>query len=143
MPADKNSIINEPIVTPKVDIDFFDKLELIHNYDNEQQVIIHCKFDPENSEDSRIRIWPSTFLYDTGSFRMSKLLHAINISLPPDWTIVEPGKVHNFTLLFGALPKTCKSFDLIERADSMAFCKKNIKRTANDVYNIDIINHTL
>ena len=76
------------------------------------QTIVHCHFNSRT--ESYIRIWPSTFLICGATGKRNKLLHAENISIYPHWTKVTAHKTYSFTLIFGALPKKCHVFQLIE-----------------------------
>jgi hypothetical protein len=78
---------------------------------------------------------------DTVSGRKSKLLHAINIPFALTLLPVKSGTTARFTLIFSALPKPCKVFNLIELAqvpDFCAFTVHHIERNVNDVYNVEI-----
>ena len=80
------------------------------NIEEEKQVTVHCKYIGS----TKIRIWKSTFLCAHNSNHKSKLIHAENITLYPEWTLLEEGKKTRFTLVFTGLPKDCEQFDLIE-----------------------------
>jgi hypothetical protein len=104
----------------------------------ERQVIVHCSFHP-GDWDTKMRIWKSTFLRDQESSHKSKLLQAFNISLFPEWKFIEGGKASVFTLVFSALPKRCKSFDVFEDIPEQGgFYSDPISRNKTDVYFIDI-----
>ena len=105
----------------------------------ENQVIVHCRFFAELFYYPKIRIWPTTYLIPKGSEEKSKLLNAINISFYPEWKKINPGKWHEFTLVFEGLPKDCSSFDLIEKISAPgAFVFFNIKRNESDIYRIEL-----
>lgn len=133
----KNSVEEPPVkVKPSVDPDILaaiapDTLE-------DSYVYVHCYFD-NLGEDMLIRIWQTTFLSDISSGGRSNLVHAENISLAPQWTVIPGGTMYHFLLIFSALPRSCTHFDLIEDIPQPGgFLVKNIKRTENDVYHIDI-----
>ena len=78
-------------------------------------------------------------LVDKTSSARSKLVHAENISVAPQWTQIPDGVTYNFLLIFSALPKACKLFDLIEDIPQAGgFFVPNISRNDTDVYHIDI-----
>jgi hypothetical protein len=102
----------------------------------ESQVVVHVSIwspDPIN-----LRIWGSTFLFDTHSGHNSKLVHFENISLAPDWTSIKVAMPYNFTLIFEGLPKSCIEFDLIEIGlGEGCFEFKHIMRNQSDVYYVE------
>ncbi len=123
------------ITKPKVQIDEDILTELLALTKEEKQVIVHCLFDARNILGAKIRIWPTTFLYDLGSAHQSELVHADNISYCPQWTEVPHGKVAHFSLLFTGLPSNCSSFDLVEKIPQAGgFTVTGIKRNESDVY---------
>lgn len=106
--------------------------------EEEAQVTVHCSFTSTMSGE-QIRIWKTTWLTDRDSTHRSRLLHAENITLYPEWTPVEQGTTLRFTLIFSALPKGCTAFDLIEIIPQPgAFHIRNIKRNKSDVYRVVI-----
>ena len=115
------------------------KDEVLTQSETERTVVVHCSFSALIS--TGIRIWSSTYLVDRLSGSKSKLLHALNISFQPEFTIVKHGTTARFTLIFAALPKTCEVFNLIEEApEPYVFEVFNIKRNLSDVYEVAIIN---
>lgn len=123
------------ITKPKVEIDKQLLTELLALTKEEKQVIVHCLFDARNMLGAKIRIWPTTYLYDLGSSHRSELAHADNISFCPQWTDVPEGKVVHFSLLFSGLPSGCSTFDLIEEIPQAGgFKVTGIKRNETDVY---------
>ena len=98
--------------------------------EEEKQVIIHCNYKGFG----RIRIWKTTFLVAKNLNHKSKLIHAENITLYPEWTLKR-----GFTLIFTGLPKNCKQFDFIEDIpEPGGWIVNNIERNKSDVYLIDI-----
>jgi len=74
---------------------------------------------------------------DKGSECRSNLLFAFNISYYPIWDVIPQNRSKSFTLVFGPLPKSCKTFDLIEVTDdSGAFVSNGIQRNKVDVYHL-------
>ena len=123
------------ITKPKVEIDKQLLTELMALTKEEKQVIVHCLFDARNMLGAKIRIWPSTFLYDSGSAHRSELVHADNISFCPQWTEIPHGKVAHFSLIFTGLSSACSTFDLIEEIPQAGgFKVTGIKRNDSDVY---------
>jgi hypothetical protein len=102
-------------------------------------VYVHCRC-ANHGDDVLVRIWKTTFLIDHHSSAKPQLLHAENITIAPQWLLVPKGATHNFLLIFGALPKTCTQFDLIEEIPQPGgFEIKNISRNERDVYHINIL----
>lgn len=107
--------------------------------DEQGQVILHFLYQVNIfSIGNKIRIWPTTFLYDLHSDHKSELVHVENICLYPTWQDLKPGKNYFFTLIFSGLPKSCNLFDFVEHCDGSpgAFEVRNIKRNTSDVYYI-------
>lgn len=111
-----------------------DKLsELIYE---EGQVTVHCKVS-DIMEESGVRIWETTYLIDKKSSHISTLLHIEGVSQYPKWTVVPMGTTLHFTLIFSALPETCKVFDFLEDIpEPGGFIYPGIKRNSTDVYNV-------
>lgn len=105
----------------------------------DQHVYVHCYFKNEQ-EEMLIRVWRSTFLIDRASGSRSELIHAENISFAPQWTIIRGKITFSFLLIFSALPKDCKVFDLVEDIPQAGgFHISGIKRNELDVYHVDIL----
>jgi hypothetical protein len=101
-------------------------------------VYVHCSFD-NSWKDALIRIWKTTFLVDHSSTAKSSLVHAENISIAPLWTIIPDKRIHNFILVFSALPKSCTQFDLIEEIPQPGgFVVRDIQRNPRDVYHVTL-----
>ena len=101
-------------------------------------VIVHCLY--KAAMDGGIRIWNSTVLIDKASGDRSKMHHAENISIAPEWTYVPDGKTHRFTIIFTPLPKSCECFDLLEDIPQPGgFFIQNIRRNKSDVYHVKIL----
>ena len=104
---------------------------------NEGQVTVHCKTTSPFGE-SCVRIWATTYLIDKKSNHRSKLLHIDGVSQYPVWTKLPLGKVLHFTLIFSALPASCKEFDFLELIpEPDGFRYPGIKRNSTDVYHVD------
>lgn len=111
--------------------------ETEYEFDEERQVIVHCRCYSRGHANDKVRIWRTTYLIDKSSECKSKLLFAFNISFYPVWDIIPQNGFKRFTLVFGPLPKGCKTFDLIEVTDdSGAFVSFGIQRNREDVYHI-------
>ena len=99
----------------------------------ERQVIVKISY----CRTCRIRIWPSTFLKDTQSSHISKLIEVYNVSKYPSWSFLPAGT--EYTLVFEGLPKKCTSFHIVEEIpepDGMYY--RNIGRNSSDVYQIKV-----
>jgi hypothetical protein len=122
-------------VKPEVDDEVLAAVKL--SVIEESYVYVHCSFDNGALEDALIRIWKTTFLVDHSSAAKSRLIHAENISIAPLWTVIPDHKTYNFILIFSALPKSCKQFDLIEEISQPGgFHVNNIQRNMLDVYHV-------
>jgi hypothetical protein len=132
------TIIKEPLPKTKPVVDDSVLTAIQPSVLEDSHVYVHCSFD-NTSKDALIRIWKTTFLVDKSSGSKSSLVHAENISIAPLWTILPDKSVHNFILVFSALPKTCVLFDLIEEIPQPGgFVVGNIHRNASDVYHVAI-----
>ena len=101
-------------------------------------VYVHCYFN-NTHKDMLIRIWRSTFLVDAQSGNRAAMVHAENISIAPQWTLIPDNKVFRFLLIFRGLPKSCTSFHLLEDIPQAGgFYVPDISRKETDVYHIDI-----
>lgn len=134
-PTKSHGVETVPAIALKED--FKEKIEEANSVEN--QVIVHCRFNTGFDLGPRIRIWPTTFLIPKDSGERVKLLNAINISFYPEWKNINPGKWHEFTLIFAGLPKDCTSFDLLEIIpEPGAFALYNIPRNESDIYRIEL-----
>lgn len=123
-----------PVILPEVVPDEKTKKSLLAYSENEGQVIVHCSY---YSLGESLRIWKTTFLVDKDSSHRSRLLFAENITFYPEWMHVETGSTARFTLIFRSLPKSCKTFHLLEDIpQSGGFHIKNIRRNKSDVYHV-------
>lgn len=133
-----SKIIQDPPVKVKPAVDDKVLASIEPSILEDSYVYVHCTFD-NAWKDALIRIWKTTFLVDKGSRAKSSLIHAENISIAPLWTIIPDNSVHNFILIFSALPKSCKQFDLIEEIPQPGgFVIKNIQRNGSDVYHVTL-----
>ncbi len=137
MPGRLPTILEPPVkAKPEVDIDVFTALH--PEYLNDAYMYVHCHFD-NLWEGMLIRIWSSTFLLDSSSPARSKLVHAENISIAPQWTMIPDKRMFSFLLIFGALPRSCTVFDLREEIpEPGGFHVKSITRNDSDVYHVDL-----
>ena len=84
------------------------------------------------------RIWPSTFIIDNQSGKRCQLVFADGITMYPNWTYIEEKSSLNFTLIFNGLPKSCRSFDLVEIIPQAGgFEYRKINRNKSDVYHVE------
>lgn len=134
----KNTGIELPPVKvkPSIDMEVLSAIETDMLEDS--YVYVHCFIDSD-AQDVLIRIWKTTFLVDQNSGSRSRLMHAENVSMAPQWTMVPDGTDFNFLLIFSALPKSCTQFSLIEEVPtSGGFHIRNIQRNMKDVYHIGL-----
>ena len=130
--------ITTPVISPNTAVDESIKLQLHLLTETEAQVIVHCSYASSGFEE-KIRIWRTTFLVANQCGSRSKLLHAEKITLYPDWTDIEPFSDFRFTLIFSALPKSCRTFDLLESIpEPGGFRVNGIIRNNTDVYNVTL-----
>lgn len=126
-------VISKPIIAKEILESLQTKIE------EEKQVIVHCCFPASPFLGNLIRIWNTTHLIDNTSSHKSKLIHAENITIYPNWTVVPFMKDFWFTLVFSGLPKDCKSFDFKEEIpEEGGFFVRSIKRNPSDIYRIKI-----
>lgn len=135
---DSAKIVRElpPAVKPVVETDVLTSIspEVLED----AFVYVHCYFQNDH-QDTLIRVWRTTFLVDAASGARSPLVHAENISYAPQWTLIPDRSMFNFLLIFSALPKTCRQFDLVEEiAQPGGFFVKNVQRNTTDVYHIHV-----
>lgn len=108
--------------------------ELLQNVSEESQVVVHCELTAWK-EKIWGRVWPTTYLVDNETHLKYPLVHVEGISLYPVWTPIEMGETLRFSLFFKGLPKSCKSFDLIELIpEPGGFIFPGIARNRFDVY---------
>ncbi len=113
------------------------KTSVLFKVEEEAQVIVHCTF--RSSFPTQIRIWKTTFLIGENPTSKIKLLHAEGIAFYPQWKEINAKRNYSFTLYFGALPKSCQTFDLLEKIpEPGGFFVPSIKRNKTDVYQIDL-----
>lgn len=129
-------IIEEPVTKPLVETEVLTSID--PGVLEDAHVYVHCYF-MNDLDEMLIRVWRSTFLIDKACGARSELIHAENISYAPQWTIIPGKKTFSFLLIFSALPKDCKVFDLLEDIpQSGGFFVSGIKRNELDVYHVDI-----
>lgn len=124
------------LTRPKIEIDP-DLLDQLRIQTEEQgQVILHFLYMNISPYASKVRIWPSSYLYDQGSDHRSEIVHAENITWYPEWKDIAPFTLDYFSLIFTGLPKSCTVFDFEEHCTSEggAFVVRGIQRNDQDVY---------
>ena len=100
-------------------------------HEDEGQVTLHMR----TRLGGGVRIWPSIKLRCQTTGTESKFIHAVGLSPFPSWTRVEPGGA--YTLLFEALPSSCRAFDLIEDIPQPGgIVVEDIARNGKDVYRL-------
>ncbi len=128
----------DTITTTEVVIDEEVRKKLLHNIDEEKQIIVNCIVNGGN-DGTAARIWKSTYLVDNVSKQRSVLLHAIGVSHYPTWTRIPPKSTLRFSLIFSPLPKSTKVFDLVEQIpESGGFYFSGLRRNDADVYQVDL-----
>lgn len=122
------------IAKPQVEVD--EAVKALVKEQTESCTILHCRF---LSEDTAIRIWLSTFLFEEDGKR-KQLIKAFNISLMPQWTLAKPVNNYiHFTLLFEGLSKTCSNFYMLEDIpEPSGFYSESISRNKTDVYQVEV-----
>jgi len=136
--ASKTTIKEPPVRTqPAVEAEILSSID--PDVLDDSYVYVHCHVG-NLAEGMLIRIWRTTFLIDRSQGSKSQLIHAENISFAPAWTMI-PGKgAYTFLLIFSALAKSCRVFDLVEEIPQPGgFLVKNIRRNETDVYHVDIL----
>ncbi len=125
---------------PKIDISPEIRKQLLTQTEEMGQVVMHFLYEP-GIYGSKIRIWPTSYLYDQHSSHRSELVHQDRISLYPEWTDVYPMMDHFFTLIFSGLPKTCSTFNFKEECANQGneFKVDDIIRNQSDVYYFRIL----
>lgn len=132
------TIIGKPPVKTKPEVDPDTLTSIEPDTLEDSYVYVHCHFQ-NRWQDMLIRIWKSTYLIDHSSEARSQLIHAENISYAPQWTLVPDGSSYSFLLIFSALPKSCKQFDLVESIPQPGgFLISNIPRNESDVYHVNV-----
>ena len=123
------------IEKPKIEISPSILEKLKTKAEESGQVIVHCISQARSAFPLLVRVWRTTYLYDTHSSHKSELIHFENISLAPEWTFIPAGFELYYTLIFSGLPKTCVRFDLVEEIKlPFPFVVRNINRNKSDVY---------
>ena len=125
------------ITKPKVEISPSILVEIKTQVYEAGQVVIHFVYQNEDFWiGSKIRIWPSSYLYDKGSAHISELVHCENIVQAPMWQEVTFGTKCYFTLIFSGLPRDCSTFDFIEDCggEGGGFEVLDVARNESDIY---------
>ena len=119
------SLVDDDVDTPPV------RTRKRQDHEDEGQVTIHMR----TRWGGGVRIWPSIKLRCRTTGTESKFIHAVGLSPFPTWTRVEPGGA--YTLLFEALPSSCRAFDLIEDIPQPGgLIVEDIARNGKDVYRL-------
>ncbi len=132
-------IVKEPLVKPKPEIGIDVLTSISPQTLEDSHIYVHCYFD-NVYKDMLIRIWKTTFLVDKASGTQAGMIHAENISIAPQWTLIADGTTFHFLLIFSSLPKSCERFDFSEEIQQAGgFLVKDILRNKEDVYHITIV----
>jgi hypothetical protein len=135
-PRASKVIVHEPPVRtqPSVDPEVVTAAEI----QEDSFVYVHCNYN-NPGKNTLIRVWKTTFLTDMQSNARSSLVHAENISMAPEWTLIPDERPYSFLLIFSALPKSCRQFDLREEISQPGgFHVRHIMRNETDVYHITL-----
>lgn len=97
------------------------------------QVMVKCLHKPDHP-DEIIQIWPETYLHCRDTDHRSVLVWVHGIPIAPRWRYPSSMDGHPFTLLFAALPKECRSFDIIEELPNGRERYLGLQRNRHDVY---------
>ena len=126
-----STIIKEiPIVKPEIGTEVLTSID--PNSLTDSYVYVHCHYQNEFDE-MFIRV------IDRTSDSRAQLVHAENISYAPQWTFIPGKQLYTFLLIFSALPKNCKTFDLVEDIPQAGgFHVSGIGRNEQDVYHVTI-----
>lgn len=125
-----------PTVKPEIGTEVLTSID--PNSLTDSYVYVHCHYNNEYDE-MFIRVWRTTFLIDRVSGSRAQLVHAENISYAPQWTYIPGKQLYTFLLIFSALPKDCKVFDLVEDIpQAHGFHVSRIGRNEQDVYHVTI-----
>jgi hypothetical protein len=124
--------------TPTVVLDKRSRHKLLSKFEEVGMVIVHCFFSaPVNA---KIRISRSAILFDLDTGNSTRLIHAMNIPVAPEWKRVKAGTLMSFTLIFAPLPEKCTLFDLVEHdRGTTGLNVTGISRNKQDVYNLSIL----
>lgn len=131
-------IADAPVkIKPAVDLEIL--TDILPGVLEDGHIYVHCHCK-NAGDDLLVRIWRTTYLIDTTSGAKNQLIHAENITMAPQWTLVPSHATHNFLLIFGSLHSSCKSFDLVEEITQPGgFEVRGIKRNDADVYHIHLL----
>jgi len=135
--------VGTPIKDPPVRTKTEEKADVLTAEDTgtleDSYVYVHCYYDCPQ-EGMLIRIWKTTFLIDRSSGTKSGLVHAENISIAPQWTVIPAKSTFHFLLIFSGLPRSCQKFDFVEEIQQPGgFRVNNIMRNEQDVYHVTIV----
>ena len=127
-----NTLIREKIKEKIVDREML--TELSEKVEEQAQVVVHILY-PAQAVPYAIRIWKCASLYSRSSTHCSKLLHADNINIAPNWTDIDGQTPYYFTLFFEGFPKDVLIFDLHEKINEPGgFFFPSIVRNELDIY---------
>ncbi len=102
-------------------------------------VVVHFTCEPFYAD--AMRVWRTTYLLDLDSAHRSELIDKKNITYAPNWTFVQYGASHRFTLYFAPLPKRVIQFDLREIIPQPGgWHIQGIRRNREDVYQVRLPN---
>ena len=127
-----------PTIAPTVVLDNRIRHKLLSKFEEIGMVIVHCFFSAP--VDAQIRISRSAILFDLDTGNCTRMIHALNIPVAPEWKHIKAGNTLAFTLIFAQLPEKCTLFDLVEHdRGANGLNITGIKRNKHDVYNLSIL----
>ncbi len=130
--------LKQPRNIRKISIDASTLEKLKNSSEEEAQTIVHCRYISKTKyiNGGWVNIYPTTYLVN-GEERIT-LLYADNIPMAPAChQFSHPGELKWFTLIFPAIPKDWKQFNLIEECGAhTGFTVSNIRRNNQGVYEV-------
>jgi len=115
--------------------------DLLESTEEEGFTYLHCTYyaSPKFSSGWWININKTTYLTSSASSDKLQMLNAIGVPLAPQKVFLKKlGDFIKFTLIFPAIPKDWKIFNLIEVAGGGGFNISNISRNNTGVYKVRI-----
>ena len=101
----------------------------------EGQVMLKFLYRPGRM-DEIVQIWPKTYLLCGDTGHRSPLVWVHGIPLAPQWRFPASPVGHTFILLFTALPRQCRHFNVVEEVPTGTERYIGVTRNRMDVYEI-------
>lgn len=83
-----------------------------------EKTVLHLKYQNLEYDNGRYSIDPATYIHDPNTGKTYKLLSADNCAVLPQHTSIEKGFAAEFSLIFPAIPETCRQINFIESSES-------------------------